>query len=361
MNRRYRYQSFFVGLILAIFLVSCAQEESPAKRAEEIANAYLLESGLPGIAVTVAVNDQIIWSHGFGYADLEQHVPVIPAKTRFRVGSTAKSMTAMAVGQLYEAGKLDLDAPIQVYLPDYPVKEGVVTARLLAGHLAGIRHYQGDEFLSARAYSSVYEALDIFKNDPLLFLPGTDYSYSTYGYNLLSAVIEAAAGEDFLSYMAQHVFGPIGMTRTVADQVLPIISDRSRYYEIGDGEVTNSAWVDNSNKWAGGGILSTSEDLAKFASAHLSNRFLKAATIKMMWTSQVTASGEQTGYGIGWSMRTDDLGRQVIQHNGGSVGGTTNMRIYPDDALVIAVITNTSGAAIGSLTDALVETFLDNQ
>jgi CubicO group peptidase (beta-lactamase class C family) len=346
------------SLFFLLVLSSCTQGDHKANKANQIANQFLSDSGYPGIAVSVSIGGELIFSEGFGYADLEQQVPVSPAETRFRVGSTAKSMTAMAVGQLYETGKLDLDAPVQDYLPDYPEREGVITARLLAGHLAGIRHYNGNEFLSADHYATVPDGLEIFKDDPLVVSPGTEFRYSSYGYNLLSAVVEAAAGQEFLSYMDENVFDRVGMQQTIADHVFPVIPHRSRYYEVQEGKTYNSPWVDNSYKWAGGGILSTSEDLVRFGVAHLSDEFLSRDTIETLWTSQLTLDGKKTGYGIGWFTENDNAGRRVIRHSGGSIGGTTNFRIFPDDGLVIAVITNTSGADIGPLTDDLIEVFL---
>lgn len=125
-------------------------------------------------------------------------VAIDPAKTKFRVGSTAKSMTAMGLGVLYESGKIDLDVPIQTYVP---------------------------EFLSAVAYASITEALSAFSDDPVLFQPGSRYSYSTQGYILLSAAIERTADQEYLAFMSENVFGPIGMKSTVADRVVPITSD----------------------------------------------------------------------------------------------------------------------------------------
>jgi CubicO group peptidase (beta-lactamase class C family) len=352
------YFLFVSGLIFLLMLSSCTQGDHRANKADQVTNQFLANSGFPGIAVSVSIDGELVFSEGFGYADLEQQVPVSAATTRFRVGSTAKSMTAMAVGKLVETGRLDLDAPVQDYLPDYPEKDGVVTTRLLAGHLAGIRHYNGNEFLIAEHYPTVEDGLAIFRNDPLVSLPGAEFNYSSYGYNLLSAVVEAAAGQEFLSYMEETVFDPVGMEQTIADHVYPIVPNRSRYYEVQDGVTYNSPWVDNSYKWAGGGILSTSEDLVRFGVAHLSGDFLSRDTIETLWTSQSTLDGEETGYGIGWFTETDSAGRRVIRHSGGSIGGTTNFRIFPDDGLVIAVITNTSSAAIGPLTDDLIEVFL---
>ena len=136
----------------------------------------------PSLSVAVGVDGRIVWTEGFGWADIEQRVPVRPS-SKFRVGSVAKPMTAALLALIYERGGIDLDAPVQRYVPSFPAKKHPVTTRQLAGHIAGIRHYQGDEFLSSRYYETVLEGLEIFENDPLLFEPGTQYSYSTYGWN----------------------------------------------------------------------------------------------------------------------------------------------------------------------------------
>jgi serine beta-lactamase-like protein LACTB len=346
-------------LIIGLLLFSCAREQTAEQRATDIGNQYLADSGVSGLVISVGKSGGIVWSKGFGFADVEQLVSSDPALTRYRVGSTAKSMTAMAVGQLYESGRLDLDAPIQQYVPDFPEKESVITTRMLAGHLAGIRHYKDDEFLSDVAYRSVTQALTVFADDPLQVTPGSEFLYSTYGFNLISAVVEGAAEQDFLDYMTVNVFEPTRMTRTTADKVRPIISHRSRYYTQEDGDLVNTPWVDNSNKWAGGGFLSTSEDLVRFGLAHLSDEYLEIETIKMMWTSQSTLDGEDTGYGIGWSIGSDEKARNVIRHGGGSVGGITELRIYPSEKVVVAIITNTSPADLRLLADEIAEIFLN--
>lgn len=358
MNRIGQLRLTAAWLVSAWLLIGCAHLEPPARQATALAEAHMQASGLPGLAVSVAVDGDIVWSEGFGYADIELRVPVDPATTKFRVGSTAKSMTAMAVGQLYETGDLDLDAPIQRYLPQFPEKEAPITSRQLAGHLAGIRHYQDDEFYSNKAYGSVQDGLAIFANDPLVAAPGTEFNYSTYGFNLLSAVVEQAAGEEFLGYMTSKVFAPVGMRHTVPDRVEPLIEGRAAYYRVEDRQLVNTPWVDNSNKWAGGGFLSTSEDLARFGSAHLTNDFLKPETIAMMWTAQTTSNGQSTGYGIGWSVDTDANGHDYIGHTGGSVGGTTVLRIYRDRGVVIALISNMSSASLSDLADDIADVFL---
>jgi CubicO group peptidase (beta-lactamase class C family) len=252
-------------------------------------------TGVPGMSVAVGVNGEIVWAEGFGFADLENRVPVTPA-TRLRVGSVSKPITAAAVGLLVQRGKLDLDAPVQQYVPSFPEKRWPITTRQLAGHIAGIRHYR--------------------------------YSYSSYAWNLISAVVEAASGQDFLPYMQQHVFDKIGMSETVADHTDSIIPNRTRFYERnGDGVTLNAPYVDNSYKWAGGGFVSTPRGLVRFGMAHLKEGFLDPATLELMWTSQRTNNGEETGYGIGWSVRTDYTGRRAMAHSGGSVGGTAHLQL----------------------------------
>jgi CubicO group peptidase (beta-lactamase class C family) len=323
----------------------------PERFAEAIAQAReaaleIQYRGIPGMAVAVAVDGKVVWAEGFGFADLENRVPA-SSTTRFRIGSVSKSLTAAALVQLVEQGKLDLDAPVQKYVPGFPDKGHVITARLLAGHLAGIRHYRGEEFFSARRYTSVTEALAIFQDDPLLHPPGTKYSYSTYGWNLLSAVVEGASGQEFLRHMDEHVFGPLGMRDTTADFNDQIIPRRTRFYaRSGDGKLVNAPYVDNSNKWAGGGFLSTVEDLARFGSAHLQPGFLKQSSLDLLFTSQKTAEGKETGYGIGWSVDRDGQGRRRVRHSGGSVGGTTMLVVYPEARVLLAVTSNIGSAPI---------------
>lgn len=328
--------------------VASPQHAEAIAQARALAKQWMDERGYVGLGISVGIKGEIVWSEGFGHADLEQQVPVT-RDTKFRIGSVSKSVTAAALAQLVEQGKLDLDAPVQRYVPSFPDKGKPVTVRQLAGHLAGVRHYKGDEFLLARRFHSVTESLAIFKDDPLLFDPGTRYSYSSYGWNLLSAVVEGASGQNFLDYMRANVFDRLSLKTMAADENDKIIPHRTRFYQrSSDGAVRNAPYVDNSYKWAGGGFLSTMDDLVRFGSAHLQPGFLKAETLAVLFTSQKTTAGELTNYGIGWSVRTDDKGRRTISHSGGSVGGTTMLLIYPESGIVVALAVNMSSARLGA-------------
>ncbi|MDZ7691364.1 MAG: serine hydrolase domain-containing protein [Balneolaceae bacterium] len=356
--------SHILSLLLALTFTIDAQAQAgksystvklygPHQAAVEMASfkidSMMEAQNIPGVQIAVMKKGQTIWSDGFGFSDLEESVPM-DTEAKLRIGSVSKTMTSAALGVLHEAGRLNLDAPVQKYVPYFPEKKYTITIRQVAGHLAGIRHYRGEEFLSSRHYETVREGLDIFKDDTLLFEPGTDYNYSTYGWNLVSAVVEGASGSSFLTYMRKNVFQPLGMYSTTAEFMRQIIEDRTDYYVVNDsGRVENAPYVDNSYKWAGGGFLSTAEDLLLFGDAFLGNDYLQRDTIHMLWKSQETRDGEPTNYGIGWSSGSDDENRKWYGHSGGSVGGSTQFVVFPDQELVLAVVANLSGVDYGEL------------
>ncbi|MGD2153229.1 MAG: serine hydrolase domain-containing protein [Gemmatimonadales bacterium] len=355
------------GLPAALHAQSAlAEAQVPARYAEAVEFARILmtavmeESGTPGMSVAVGIDGRVVWSEGFGYADVEHRVPVWE-ETKFRIGSVSKPVTAAAVGLLVEQGKLDLDAPVQRYVPSFPEKRWPITTRLVAGHLAGIRHYRDEEFLSGRRYDTVLEGLEIFQDDTLLFEPGTRYSYSSYGWNLISAIVEGASGEEFLPYMQKNVFDALGLVHTAPDYTDSIIPHRTSFYErYRDGAVLNAPYVDNSYKWAGGGFISTPEDLVRFGFAHLRSDFLKPEMVAELWRSQATNDGESTGYGIGWGAVVEDGVVTRASHGGGSVGGTTSFTVYPQEGAVIAIVGNMTQAPTGgSLPILIMDAFLE--
>jgi serine beta-lactamase-like protein LACTB len=364
--RRYPFSVAF-----AAFVVSAAAAQAqtdpyaPAVAfTRSLVATVMQESGTPGMSVAVGIDGDIIWAEGFGFADLEQEVPV-GEETRFRIGSVSKPVTAAAVGLLLEQGKLDLDAPVQRYVPSFPEKPWPISTRQAAGHLAGIRHYREGESLSSTYYPTVLEGLEIFQDEDLLFEPGTRWSYSSYGWNLVSAVVEGASGEEFLTYMQREVFDRLGMTHTSPDHNSRIVPHRTRFYvRTDDGQIENAPYVDNSYKWAGGGFLSTPSDLVRFGFAHFETD-LRASTIAELWTPLETKDGESTGYGIGWFVVLEDGKVVVARHGGGSVGGGAGFVTYPQRRAVVAVTGNMTGAPTGGmltggmLTHLILEAFLD--
>lgn len=350
-----RYLSIIILCFFFTASQAMAQSLSATQKAEidKLAEQFMEKSSVPGMAISVSKKGELVFSKGYGWADVEQQVAVNPSLTKFRIASISKTLTADAIMQLVEAGKLDLDAPVQTYVPTFPEKRWSITTRMVAGHIGGIRHYRGNEFLSTKYYPNVSKGLDIFQNDSLIYKPGTKYSYSSYGFNLISAVIEGAASIDFLTYMQLNVFDKLAMNNTIPDIVSQVIEHRGRYYERTNGGIENSPAVDNSYKWAGGGFLSTSEDLITFARAHINTQYLSESSLKTLTTSQKTNDGKETKYGLGWRTDIDKEGYPWIGHTGGAVGGTSKFMIYPKEEVIVVILTNLSDAKLGALPEQI--------
>lgn len=319
--------------------------------------SMMVERRIPGMAVAVGVHGHIVYREGFGYADLDRRVPACP-KTQFRAASVSKLFTVAAMARLFERGALDLDGPVQRYAPAFPDKGVRVTPALLASHRAGIRPYHDDlEAINSTHYESVTASLAPFANDTLVATPGTRFVYSNYGYVLLSAVIEGAAGEPFLSHMKNDVFQPLGMTATVPDDASLTLPSRTTTYDVEtpfslDGSLVRSPGNDFSAKWASGGFLSTVEDLVRFGGAFIAApsrsddpRFLCSTTIDLLTRPQ-SGLPPIAGYGLGWMTARDLHLRRVNFHFGASSGGTAVLAVYPDDGVVVAVMANLGHAKL---------------
>ncbi len=234
---------------LVITYVAVAYSQFPVRlpaatveKLERTITSEMARQNIPGMSAAIVTDHQVRWSNGFGFSDLENFVPA-KASTVYRLGSISKPITAVAAMQLVEQGKLDLDAPVQRYIPSFPQKPWPLTARHLISHIGGVRHYRGDEINLAKQYHSLTEGLSIFKDDSLLFQPGTRYSYSTYGYNLLGVAVEGASGTSFVEYTREQIFKPAGMDRARDDNVYDVIYNRAYGYrktESGEKEVYHS-------------------------------------------------------------------------------------------------------------------------
>ncbi len=336
-------------LLLACAVLLQAQAPPASERARTMMEELRAQIGSPGLSAAVAVDGKIVWAEGFGLADAENQVPVSP-ESRFRLGSISKLITVAAAARLVETGKLDLDAPIQRYVPSFPDKGQPITPRQLAGHLAGIRHYAPQDFaLPVRRYERLTEGLGIFQNDPLVHAPGSAYLYSSYGYNLFGVVVEGAAGKDFGAAVDELVIQPLGLEGTALDYPERILERRVRFYrKAADGTLANEGAIDSSYKWPSAGYLSTASDLVRFGSAHLRDGFLKPETRSLLFTSQSissgAAAGEETGVGIGWRIGKDGAGRRILHHGGAIDGGRAFLLLYPDEKIAVAILANLSGA-----------------
>ena len=347
------YKSFFkyipAVMLAALFgSVSTGAQLFPAekiKQVEQKISAAMSKNDLPGFSVAIVVQGKIVFSNGYGLADIENYVPA-KATTVYRTGSIGKPMTATAVMQLVERGKLDLDAPIQKYCPSFPEKQWILTSRHLLAHVGGVRHYGGPnaeaESFSTYHYKTIAESLNPFKNDPLLFEPGTSYSYSTYGYNVLGCVMRGASGKDYLTFMKENIFGPANMSRTRDDDPSAIVPNRTAGYIPNEkGGMNNSRMVDMSNRMPAGGFVTTAEDLASFAINVMNYKLISQKTFEQMLTPQKTKKGDVIGYGLGWGLFSGDFyGEKEAFHGGQSPGVSTMLYILPKLNFAVAFQAN---------------------
>ena len=325
--------------------------------ARTAARDLVRDDHVPGISVAVGQGSKVVYAEAFGWADLSQEVLATPS-TLYPVGSISKSMTATAAGLLRQRGRLDFDVPIQKYLPDFPEKRWPITTGQLMGHIAGVVRSGGmaQALRRERCENARAAAADVVA-DTLIFEPGTQWRYSNYGYQLVGAVVEAAAGEPYLEFMDREVFTPAGMEKTVPD--LGDESDESvKYDRAMFGTLRRGQDIDMSCPMAAGGFLSTPTELVQFGYAMLNRTVLDSATVDLFWTPQRLKSGAPTTYGFGWQIRTVSLGgkdegpnTRVISHGGSVLGGQATLMILPDEDLVVAVMMNGSGDVAGLARD----------
>lgn len=334
----------FFALIICFHKSYCQVDKNKVHKANIIAKKYLLQNKIPGMSISVSKKGKLIWSKGFGYSDLKNRTKVVPSKTKFRIASVSKTLTALALAKLVDAKKIELDSSLYKYVPDFPKKEYDFTIRQLGGHLAGIRHYRGKEFLINKKMSIV-EGLDVFKNSDLLLKPQTKFIYSTYGWNLLSVVIQNASQQDYFKYMNEQVFYPLRMKNTEVEKIDKTILNKTKFYIKRNGKIKEGPSVNNEFKAAGGGFLSTSEDLVSFGNEFIYKKIISKASLKELVTPQITLSKRSTNYGIGIAISKIN-NTLKYSHSGGGVGASSYLLIYPEKEVVISILTNLSGVGL---------------
>jgi serine beta-lactamase-like protein LACTB len=336
--------------LLIIIGIPTSATASPNLRPRQIAEIRALvhkamgAQRAPGVTVAVGLNDRVLWTEGFGFSDIENHVRATPA-TAYRTASIGKSMTATAAMKLVELGKLDLDVPIQTYCPRFPKKPWPITARDLISHTSGIRHYEGPneqaELFNQKHYDEVSDALEIFENDPLKQQPGDDFLYSTWGYVTLGCVLEGATHESYRALMQRLVFDPAAMAQTRDDDPRAIIPDRARGYILEGGMLKNARWVDMSSKLPAGGWVTTAPDLVRFANAWMAGRLVSPTTMAVMLTPYRLPrhKGTVDNFGMGWFLDTYHAMPMGL-YGGGTPEVSGFLMFVPAKKLTVAVLFN---------------------
>lgn len=364
--------------LLYLFLATNGRHEATAApplpedvvaKVEARIQEVLKEKHIPGLSVAIATGNRLRYEGAFGLADVEHQVST-KTMTRFRTASIAKPMTSTLILRLFEQGKLNLDEPVQTYCSAFPEKKWPVTTRQLLGHLGGVRHYKSaGEATDTRHFFNLNAALSTFKDDPLLHEPGTKFQYTSFGYNLLGSVAEGAGDSDFVSLLSEFVLKPAGMQNTQVDDHFAVIPDRARGYirfskstlprgllalALKPDTLYRSTLHDTSMKIPGGGLVSTSSDLVRFATALNRGEILNAATLTAAWTKQKTSDGKETGYGLGWGIGSLN-GQKMVSHGGSQSGVATYLLLIPESGVAVAAMSNLQGTSLKELTQSLAE------
>jgi len=323
-------------------------------------NEYRTNKDIPSISGGVSINGNIFWLGAAGLADIENNVPA-KTNTLYRIASISKAITSVAIMQLVEQNRINLDEDARTYLPYFPKKKWKFTIRQLLNHTSGIRNYRYGEFNSTDSFKSIKDAIRTVMDDSLQFEPGTKRQYTTLSYNLLAGIIENVSGISFEEYLNKNIFQPAEMTSTYLEYQPKIIFNKARgYIKNSFRKFENAALADLSIKFAGGGMISTPEDLLKFAQKLISFKLIKPSTLDTILTPTIIKNKDTVYYGLGFSYGTDQKGRKYFGHTGGWNGFTSELLIYPEKSLAAVYVTNIVDRNQENPARSFISIFLDN-
>lgn len=347
-----------VALLVGLTLAAASSAESatpetsavsPADTADLTARLDALFSAAyspdgPGAAVRVQRGNEVLLRRGYGMADLELGVPVAPDMV-FHLCSITKQFTAVAVLMLAAEAKIDLDAPLGRYVPDYPAPGASATIHQLLTHTSGIPSYTEDPgfWETACVDRGLDQLIASWKDHPLDFLPGTDWHYSNSGYVLLGKVVEVVSGSAYGRFLEERVFVPLGLEQTTFGDAVPIISGRVRGYDCEGSEYHNAPCVSLGLAHAAGGLLASVDDMITWTTALFrSERLLSEAWRRRLLNPAVLTDGRSTAYACGFEIQKL-VEHPVMAHGGGGAGFTTYIAHIPDADLTVVVLSNRAG------------------
>jgi CubicO group peptidase (beta-lactamase class C family) len=350
-------------LMVALVVVGEAFCQTPGSASDEVAQYVKTEMArqhIPGIALLVSRNGEIVRAQGIGFSNVELQVPVKP-ETLFQSGSVGKQFTATAIMMLVEEGKIGLDDSITKYFPDAPANWKPVTVRNLLSHTGGFTDYPKD-FDFRKDYTED-DLLKIVAGIPLAFPPGTKWSYSNLGYLTLGILIHRVTGKFYGDVLEERIFHPLGMQSTRIMSEADIIPNRAAGYRLVKGQLKNQEWVSPTlNTTADGSLYFSIVDLAKWDAALYTEKLLKRSSLEQMWTVVKLNDGKPNSgnYGFGWEI-TSSHGHRLIDHDGAWQGFKTQISRYVDDKLTVVVLSNLAEANPGKIAEGVAEIYLNGQ
>jgi CubicO group peptidase (beta-lactamase class C family) len=332
--------------IATLLLAGACLAQNIDSRMDQIVQSYVANKQFMG-SVLVARGDQVLFSKGYGSANLEWGIPDTPA-TKFRLGSITKQFTAASILLLEERGKLKVEDPVKKYLPDAPAAWDKMTIFNVLTHTAGIPNFTSfPEYPKLEPFAITPEKLvALFRDKPLEFAPGEKWNYSNSGYVLLGYLIEKLSGESYEKFVQENIFTPLGMKDSGYDSNSAVIGRRAAGYAPGPNGPVNAGFVHMSIPFAAGALYSTTEDLLKWEQGLFGGKLLSAASLQKMTTPF------KSDYAFGLQVHTVN-GHKVIDHNGGIEGFNTMLAYYPEDKLTVVALANLAPSAPGPIVSQL--------
>jgi CubicO group peptidase (beta-lactamase class C family) len=318
---------------------------SASAQIDGLVHEALAAGRTPGASVAIERRGRVIYEKGFGYADIENKVPVTPESV-FPIGSITKTMTGLAIQQLVAAGKVDLDAPVSRYLPKLPAPARDAKIRFLLDHTSGIVSYTDIPGFphNSQAPMTRDDIVGWFAAKPLLFPSGTRWSYTNSGLYLLGLVVEAVSGMQYADYLQQNEFTPFGMTKSTLAGWGPLIAGRAHGYRHTAQGMENAPRYDPLLPFAAGAVMSTADDLLKYRRGVFGDGPTPAALRAHLLQQDRLPDGFVLPYTLGCLVLGDFAGHRRIGHPGDIYGFSAQYSYYPDDDLTIVILTNSQDA-----------------
>jgi CubicO group peptidase (beta-lactamase class C family) len=333
--RRILFAALGIGLVT---LAVQAQTGDIDSRVDNYVQDSIKQQRIPGLALAVMRDGQVIKAQGYGLSNIELNVPVSP-QTVFQSGSMGKQFTATGIMMLVEEGKVGLDDKLVKYFPGAPESWSTFTVRHLLTHTSGLKDYTDKSFDYRRDYTEE-DLLKILQALPFDFAPGEKYHYSNSGFMLLGILIHKVTGKFYGDFLQERIFGPLGMTTTRIISEEDIVPNRAAGYRLVKGVVKNQEWVNPTlNTSADGSLYFTVLDLAKWDAALYTEKLIKRTSLAEMWTPVKLNDGKTYPYGFGWRLREMN-GHRLIEHGGSWQGFTTAISRYVDDRLTVVALSN---------------------
>ena len=337
------HKSLYLLLILVLLVAHShgqnKEDKKLANNLDELIPKRLTDIA-PGCVVLIVKKNQIIYRKAFGFANIEQQIPMQP-NMLFRIGSLSKQYTAIAILQLVEQGRIQLNDSIQEYIKDFPAKGYTITIENLLTNTSGIKDYLSEISNPAKERDTYTpkQGVDYIKDEPLNFIPGSNYRYSSSNFYLLGYIIELVTGKSFESYLQENVLNKAGLKNTFYIHDGKNISGLAEGYSKFNNKIEKATLQETTILYSAGGLISNVDDIYKWHQALYNLQLVNKGTLEKATTAFKFPDRSLSQYGYGWFMKNID-GSKTIEHSGSTDGYQSDEIFLPDENVFVVALYN---------------------